>query len=909
MLKRTTWLKTIVLSVVVTVNAGCEWDNLLYNNFVDGDNVNFCPPVDKNGQRDKETFDYFKIEDEVCEKENVKQCVLSNIYNYIDCQKDGNQCKSFERIDYDKAFKMGLCPVGFECVSDGNHKTYCSFKKSCTGNQTRCGELCLDLASIHVKSCEGDLLECEDGYLDCDNNLANGCEMSVASHHIESCDNNILQCSINYMDCNRDISDGCETNSELLHIESCDDNTIQQCKMNYIDCNKDISDGCEINSELLHIESCDDNTIPQCQTDYMDCNDDISDGCEINFKQLHIASCEDNVIVKCEPGYVDCDDEFSTGCEAKVNNKHIVTCGEDGGIKCEEGYLDCDDDEETGCEYLLWDKHFLACENFRITECEEGYLDCNGEIKDGCEIDTSTMSEYCGAATCEDKSPCRPDQVCQFKQCTEKCDKEYCLVNDKVECFDTATDVFHCGSCDHNCYDELPENAKSPQCIAGKCVYTCEEGYDNIGLDDDVICVDLQSDPNHCGMANHVCPEYNECINGACVQTSCPGDEVFCKQDNENVCTDVNGDDVDNCGTCDYRCPEYLPDLHALVTSCNEGRCMYYCEDGYDNCGESGYKEDIACYDLQNDSNHCGNCFNACAEGYTCQEGDCILTYCPNTGEEVCTVSSNRVCVQTHGTDSSNCGGCFKQCDATAGKGGVLTGCLGGVCQYGCSPGLSQCGKPEAPICLDTSNDKNNCGSCGNSCATTVSGGTLTGCVSGQCNYSCNSGFSQCGTEDKPACYNLTNDKKNCGKCGKACPTTAGTNGTLSSCTSGACKYACKSGYSKCGGTDSAPVCYNLSTDKNHCGSCKYACPAKANAVLSGCKSKKCNYTCKTNYKQCGTATAPSCRNVNGSDNNNCGGCNKKCTKPKNAKSATCKSGSCKITCKKGYKLKNGKCV
>jgi hypothetical protein len=61
-----------------------------------------------------------------------------------------------------------------------------------------------------------------------------------------------------------------------------------------------------------------------------------------------------------------------------------------------------------------------------------------------------------------------------------------------------------------------------------------------------------------------------------------------------------------------------------------------------------------------------------------------------------------------------------------------------------------------------------------------------------------------------PYCANLQTDNRNCGQCGKVCP-----SGTT--CQSGGCR--CPSGLTLCGG-----LCVDLQTNTNHCGSCGRYC-------------------------------------------------------------------------------------
>lgn len=86
------------------------------------------------------------------------------------------------------------------------------------------------------------------------------------------------------------------------------------------------------------------------------------------------------------------------------------------------------------------------------------------------------------------------------------------------------------------------------------------------------------------------CTDGGKCVNGIC---SCVHDE-----DNPDYCSAVGcvNHDTDNshCGECDTIC--------LGGHTCQEGSCD--CSEGWDDCGTA------FCFDLQNDPEHCGACWN-----------------------------------------------------------------------------------------------------------------------------------------------------------------------------------------------------------------------------------------------------------------------------------------------------------
>ena len=176
-------------------------------------------------------------------------------------------------------------------------------------------------------------------------------------------------------------------------------------------------------------------------------------------------------------------------------------------------------------------------------------------------------------------------------------------------CFDLASDPEHCGSCDVAC-------AAADVCDAGECVEACRDGR----VDCARACIDLTSDPFHCGECSEVCDLGGECVasdcKDACGDTCDRGREVCVDQECRcragftmcgGTCVDLETD-PEHCGECDMGCGG-LP--------CGAGECQAAGCDGFPNqCGGS-------CTDVSSDPLHCRECDRTCDGDEVCVDGDC----------------------------------------------------------------------------------------------------------------------------------------------------------------------------------------------------------------------------------------------------------------------------------------------
>ncbi len=115
-------------------------------------------------------------------------------------------------------------------------------------------------------------------------------------------------------------------------------------------------------------------------------------------------------------------------------------------------------------------------------------------------------------------------------------------------------------------------------------------------------CLDLSSDPRHCGGCDQRCAAGSFCADGRC-QVTCAAGLTAC----DEACVDLDASRA-HCGACDAACEGEL--------TCEGGACG--CVATLTQCGDR-------CVDLDASLEHCGACDNACGpHGYDC-DGGCVL--------------------------------------------------------------------------------------------------------------------------------------------------------------------------------------------------------------------------------------------------------------------------------------------
>ncbi|HEU5430868.1 MAG TPA: hypothetical protein VFU81_04345, partial [Thermomicrobiales bacterium] len=304
--------------------------------------------------------------------------------------------------------------------------------------------------------------------------------------------------------------------------------------------------------------------------------------------------------------------------------------------------------------------------------------------------------------------------VCTAGSCAGGCGEglAYCPAGadgQPAGCFDLFTDQSHCGACDIQC------TTATVTCVTGQCVPPpCDEGLAQCAAG----CVDLNSDPNNCGACGNACAS-GGCSAGSCIadDTTCAAGLTYCPAKQISVGFDSHPEDLPagcfdlssnntHCGSCDITCPSTVP--------CYGGQCtLPPCEEGLSRCG-------AGCVDFLSDPNYCGACDVVCASG-VCDGGTCTHDTTCATGLTYCSAKTGSVSQEAGCYDLSSdyyhCGACDATCPI-ASPGPVA--CIEGQCQKHCDPPRTLCENPASihpDYCADVNSDPENCGACGNVCA------------------------------------------------------------------------------------------------------------------------------------------------------------------------------------------------
>ncbi len=577
-----------------------------------------------------------------CNNDPTDGCEASLQNDPMNCGACGTMCQGQEQCQAGQCVLM--CATGTaNCPSDP--PDVCATKLGTNTNCNFCGDTC-NLANA-TSNCDPnsaappappfvcDLEACNPGFANCDQVAVNGCETNTNTdanncgscgnvcpsgpHSTALCNSGAcgIVCDPGYLDCNNNPADGCEVNGngDAMNCGGCGTAcstpnatpactsgqcSILACNSGFADCDRQVANGCEVNLTQ------DPKNCGTCGTLCTEANG--------------TAVCTSGLCAlgPCNAGFANCDGKYTTGCNVNTNTD-TNNCGGCNDV--------CNLPNATPT---------CTAGVCRITSCNPPFADCDGNPANGCETNLGTSTSNCGGCGI----------LCSIPHATPTCSNGGCAIaacqagfancdfNPANGCeTNFLSDPNNCGGCGMKC--SLP-NATAA-CTNGTCaVAVCAPGFADCDGNPANGCeVNVGTDTNNCGGCGAVCKLPNAtagCTGGACTVTSCNAGFADCDHVATNGCEVNANTDASNCGSCGHQCstPNGTP-------GCGAGLCtVASCNTGFANC--DGSVANGCETNTTNDTNNCGSCGNACVAacggsadhvtGGQCVSSTCSVTAC-----------------------------------------------------------------------------------------------------------------------------------------------------------------------------------------------------------------------------------------------------------------------------------------
>jgi hypothetical protein len=420
----------------------------------------------------------------------------------------------------------------------------------CGPNEKCCNDVCVDtrfdprncMACGH--GCPGTTCEsssctntCQQGFVDCNKNVVDGCEVNPASDPANcgncgitcgfklECVKGYCVCPTGTADCDSGKENGCETDitSDKSSCNGCGKACASgqlcadskcECAVGLLDCNANPSDGCEASVTA-------DDTCGSCALD-----------CGPHGLCVAAGTCG------CASGYLDCDAQVP-GCETPVSDPaNCGTCG----VACPANLPACDGTQcIAGCGALTLcgascvdtktDPENCGACNAPVgvnqscvagaPTCNAGFADCDSSP--GCEVNTLADGANCGGCN----KPCKLGALCDSGSCA-------CAPTTPNDCGATCAQCCNDGQCSDG------NSCTADVCSAG----TCSTGLQCAGGGKCCAgtgCFDCCSDTD--------CTGGKVCTSNQCVNLSCTQPQIACNL----TCVNPTNDPK-HCGSCDNNC-------------------------------------------------------------------------------------------------------------------------------------------------------------------------------------------------------------------------------------------------------------------------------------------------------------------------------------------------------------------
>ena len=613
-------------------------------------------------------------------------------------------------------------------------------------------------------------------------------------------------------------------------------------------------------SGVCQAATCTDGVQSGTETD-VDCGGGGCKPCTVGLACLFATDCDSGVCAAKACAEPSCADRVKNGTESDVDcggvdcppcasGRACVIPGDcvskectDGKcvLTCGDGTGNCDGDATNGCESNLHTDPANCADCGTACKLPNAVADCSGGV--------------CGIASC----------VAPFADCNGD-PADGCEVN-------TKTDKLNCGACGTAC----GSINGTPSCVNSSCEIACNAGYgDCDGKTANGCEKDVSHDVNNCGSCGTVCtPKQGGtawCKDDQCGETVCPSGKGDCNGNPDDGCEVDLKSDANNCKTCGNLCV-----AQNGVAACSNTLCVVQsCTTGYADC-KNGYSDGCET-NTTSDTSNCGKCGTTCttAGGVPqCSSGACQVKSC-NSPAADCNGLPGDGCEVNTSTNQTNCGGCGaagSNCNSYYPN--ATSHCSASACTFdGCGTDHANCNTDLTDGCeVNYKTDKNHCGDCGTSCATTHA--SSTSCNAGTCVPLCTGAFLTCGNPQNGCAIDPTSDDANCGGCNKVCDSSTAAHVTSNHCVSSACNPQCAGLNADCD-TSRANGCETpTGTDKLNCGGCNITCATNAHTPSTSCSGGSCNPVCSSGWHACGLPS-DGC-NVQFGTTSNCTKCGEVC--------------------------------
>lgn len=632
--------------------------------------------------------------------------------------------------------------------------------------------------------CDG---EVDEGLVESDPNNCGGCDRvcPVGPHAARSCVDGVclLECEDGFADCNLDGTDGCEADlSAAVTCGACDETCAEPTPMCVVEGGAaSCREGCGAEAPTPCAGRCVDTASDPDHCGGCDraCPDPMRPGA--------VAACADGGCgFACAAGAGDCDGDPDNGCETSVvSDESCGGCGRvcapaagvgrcDGGaceiVACDPGFGDCNADPADGCEARLTSSaHCGACDApcarpggvascatgaCELIGCAAGFADCNADPADGCERALSAVTS-CGGC----------DALCDLPDAVEVCVDGRCAIDgcedglgdcDRVPgngCEASLTTAVDCGACGERC--TFPH--ASGLCVDGACAMgDCADGWDDCNGDPADGCETDLSAAATCGACDVACSGTRpvcDRVTRTCIRACVLPTPTLCG----GTCVNLNTA-PDHCGGCDVACAVERGEAACAARACVVGEC----DPGFGDCNDDPVD---GCETPLTTRTDCGACGVACERpgGVTsCHAGACVLLACED-GFGDCNDDAADGC-ETPLTTATDCGGCGVACALP----GATSSCASGACEVAaCDDGLGDCDRLPGDGCETPVDTLADCGACGRACSPFEAVGR---CDEGVCAIeACTADHGDCNDDAADGCETALDTLTDCGGCGVAC--------------------------------------------------------------------------------------------------------------------------------------------